>query len=786
MGDLQKLRQVLISTKEFLPVKDISQKAGLSEYSVRKNLKILEEIGASLQKEKKDRFLTYNIPFGLEDRILASNYDYQQASEEKPLEIKTNGDDFSVAFANTLYAGAKTDKTLFQNFLRYNKGQEVDAVIITGNTFYIDSMNFSKYAVDRARITEQPGKKKKRNKYDDGLFLDLEERLELNKTLLADLFKDKKGAPFYEGPVYLIFGEIEENLVRQHTKQLVKYITFKRRGELQNALSDLKTKRKEYKDDKRKLTRVENEISQVQKELSMTIMSNLDKNKVKQIEARVLGYLVNYLQTTIPNSTVISAGEGNFVAGNKTIKAKYSSKKSTNKPSDNLMSSLLGAERKVLSRGDKIADIIVQGGLSTTYTQDILPYMNKAGEKEATLIQLPTCLDRLDLEKKLKKVVLAKDPLTNLAGKPDFITGAVILENIDNLEKISLLQGGFLTNPKIDFSAYKPVQFYEMNVSDEHFGSCAMALTETKDGIEPTSAIAYQFMQKNNIPVVRINNLGDALQEKNYATEVEEHPEHMSPSELEKVLQGDITKDEMRKIIIRNEYRAGIVVPEKQLEEYLKSIPVDFIQQVIENADKAGLVGPRYLMVPGNHTKHTFEGLINPERMITRFLRLMLGIKDEEKIISPMLGKIGHYEGIFGIADAYLYGETNIHKHGGSKYQDPARVVRRTYGQMGRPSGSFEDRFVVCRSGHSHFGGETSSTETHLIQCFCFQESNEFGTERQYPSPPTKGFKINSLPVKGLKYGPIGSINVPVTYLNKWAQEKPLINRNKIFRDSVV
>ncbi|MBN2053236.1 HTH domain-containing protein [Candidatus Woesearchaeota archaeon] len=816
MGDKEKIFDLLISSDGPMDVASICKKTGLSQRTVRAALKQMEEEGAPLEKTKKKNKKLFNVSENLEDRILASDYEYLRTTAQKPLKIVSGNGDFSLAFANTLYAGAKTDKTLFQNFLKYCNSREVDALIITGNTFYIDSMRFSKYAVDRARITEQPERSKSdlRSKYDDGLFLDLEERLELSRSLLTDLFNDKEGNPLYNGQIYVTFGEAEENLVRQHTVQLVKYKTFQKRAELKNMISEFKAEKRKIRaaenkrntkaDDEsddfdsdddlvdtleqlRDIEEVNDDIMDVEQELAKTTMSNLDKNEVKKIEDRVLGFLVNYLESAIPNSTVIPAGEGYFKANGKKIKVKYSSKKHSNAASDNLMSSLIGSERRHLASGKTIEDVIVQGGMSTTYTKNLLPYMSAEGEKESLLIQLPTCLDRLDLEQKLKHAVLAKDPLTNLASKSDFMTGAVILQNIDGINKTQLCQGGFLTNSEIKFDNYTPKMFYEIDTSDDHAGSSYMALIITKDGVTPAYVVSYQFMEKNKIPAVRLNHLGDVLQEKNYDTELEEHQDHKTPKELEKELAKLKNPKDIIKLQKINAYRAGIIVPEKQMEEYMQEMPLEFIKQVIKNADEIGLVGPRVMIIPGNHTMHTFEGLMNPERQIARQLRLMLGIKDEDNIIiSPMLGKIGHYENEFGVKDGYMYAETNIHKHGGSKYNDPLRVVRKTYGQMGRPSRHAEKKFVINRSGHTHFGGETSSTDAHHIQCFCFQDSNQYGAERQYPSPTVEGFKIIGFPRDGPLYGPIVGIDVPISYLRKWAQSKRQINTEKLFNDSIV
>ncbi|MBN2458832.1 helix-turn-helix domain-containing protein [Candidatus Woesearchaeota archaeon] len=782
MGAKENIIKVLISAKKPMQVKDIAGKLDISGQSVRNYLSELKEEGAPIESHKKGKAVYYDISNKLEDRILASEYEFLRTTSKKPMKIDVAGKDYKLAFANTLYAGAKTDKTLFQNFLKYCEGQDADALIITGNTFYMDSMRFSKYAVDRARITEQP------KKANGSLFMDLEERLELSRSLLTGLFKDKGERPLYSGPVYVIFGEVEENLVRQHTGQLVKYMTFQERAKLQHGIRALRNERKKArkkKDDEAEY-RINHEILDVQRELAKTTMSNLDKNEVKKVEQRVLGFLVNYIESTIPNSTVIPAGEAHFKVGDRKVKVKYLSSKNSNAPSDNLMSSLLASERRQLASGKKLEDLIVQGGLSTTFTQNLLPYMSPEGERTATLVQLPTCLDRVDLEQKLKHSVLAKDPLTHLASQPDFSTGAVIVQYVNGIEKTHLLQGGFLTNPKIDFEDYTPEMFYEMNISDEHYGSSFMTLIETKNDVVPAMRMAYRFVDKNELPIVRINHLGDALQEKNYDTEAEAHPEHLGPAQLEKALRGQRDPGQIIKMMKLNEYRAGIFMPEKQLEAYVRELPLDLVRRVIENSDEAGLVGPRYLMIPGNHTMHTFEGLMNPEKQIAQYLMLMLGVHDDDIISCPIMGKIGFYEGEFGVKDGYLYAESNVHKHGSSKYKDPMRVVRRTYGQMGRPSSHSEDKFSINRSGHTHFGGETSSTDVHHIQCFCFQDSNQYGIERQYPSPTAKGFKINGYPAKGPLYGPIMSINIPITYLAKWAQKEPLIDTDKLFGDSIV
>jgi len=819
-------------------LKTIARKFNLTTEQARIRLKNIERAGKPLKKERvgnKGVYL-YSCASSIEDIVL-SVYNPPMQSFDKPEVIPLkNPPDFSIGFANTIFAGGKTNKKMFKNFLHYLETKKADALVIPGNLIWIDITKYSKYKPDRALSSElerdvskieypksvrEAGKDpEKILEEKKPLYLTFKEKLDIViERALKPLFYDENNKPIYNGPIYVTFGEMEEELARQQANEGIRIEKKKdleaAKAHISELKGELKALRREIKNYEKNMTEEninEEELNKLmakyekckikEEELLQQIadwndyiaritMTNVDENFINLKSNAIKGYIINRIESAIPNCKVISTGDGYIKAGDKVIKIMYSANKVSNIISDNLMDKLVEAARMHLSQGIEAPDFIVAGGLSTTYTFEPIAYVDKNGEKTTYLIQLPTCLNEKSLEEILQsKVRAGKNSMLRLATIGNFNSGALVIEYVDGIQRREFLTSEFLTNDevfnkgKIEYSL-----FYEVTFSDQHHGSKYVTLIETEDDVKYAFEVAQELLKKINAPIVKINMLGDELQEKNYDTEAENHPEYLYPKQLErkiKELEKKYGKDsvrEIKKLIKKNTIRAGIIPPQKQKFDFLDIIDYEWLKKVIENARKVKLKGPIINIINGNHNVHTFEGLVNTSEDIAREFRIRTGATEKE-VMAPILGKSGVYAGTFGIEGHYQWGEYCRHKQGGSKNsKDPMRSMRRAFERRGQDFSQLKDKYIINRAAHDHRGGQTTSKNVFHDKSYCFMDRNEYGENLDFGSP-TRGFKINGLPIDGPKYGPIVSIEFPIEYLKKWAREKPKINIEKLFKNT--
>lgn len=770
----------------------------------------------------------------LEEIVADSDYQPITSTLKNPDEVYTsNAEHFKLGAANTLYAGGITNKKLFRNFLRFCEREKTDAVVITGNLFYMDLKRYGSNTPERTKVSDLPVEPEyirypesvikggrdpiELRKENRAVYITSSEKLEyLVDKELPSMFLDEKKEPLYGGDIYLVFGDMEEQLVKQHVNQVIRETVKREQIFVRRKTRDLRRALKDTKNDgERKI--LEEGISDWEMYLNRVIMSYTDDKFKNQAYKAMQEYVIDKIEDAIPNSRIISTGRGHLRLNDKIVRVLYNVKKSGGEGS---MTHLLKSVQQELSKEVEMPDIILQGGLSETYSCVPVPYVGKQGKKTILLVQLPTCLDEGDLEEIISKEVKSKNPMGKLAQEVDFNTGGLIVEMEKDIPKRKILTNSFLTND--DFfrkkSDYKV--FYEFQIADQHHGSKYVTLIETEDDLRYLYEVAQEFVVNERIPVVRINSLGDEIQEKNYPTEAEQHPEYLSALKFQKYL--NRLKEEnngkgnlevlFHKAVKRNSIRTGILMPQEQQFEFLDLTDDKLIRETIRRAEKVGLYGPVVVLMNGNHNVHTFEGMHSISSDIARELRIKAGA-EEGKIIAPILGKSGcypnvekkgsypgdYYEGLFGIIGKdkvpldkaldydkhYLYGEYMRHKQGSTKWGDPTKSMRQAFNNRGQFTPVTEGRFVRNLAGHDHIGGQSLSENVLHEKCYCMLDRNEFGEERDYASP-TRGIKFLGLPVNGPATGPIIAIDVFCENLDDYANGKLDVNMKRLFDHSVI
>lgn len=576
---------------------DLSKKLDTTQSNLKVRVQKLVNKGARIKVEGRGKATLYSVPQPtLQDIIAHSTYEPVKTSLLQPYKIKTKKANHpKVAFANTLNIGGADNTDMVQNFLRYCKADECDGLVLTGNVIKMNLKKSSIFIDEIAKIAStemdpskvrypnsirNPAKMAKEGKPN---FMTLREKLDMIvDNRLEQVFTDKKGKPLYNGPVYVFFGDQEEELVRRLTHDCLKQVMLQEREDVDNTMKSLSARIKEnttqikemekeilaeaefnpktegaeytrefiletleeygeledYNQKKDSIEHMKSDIAQYKiykKRLKQEHLNN-DEEYVRKVTNAMRGLVVGMYESAIPNSKVISTGEGYLKVGDKVIKIIHDARRNSKSPSDTIMNYVLNEAKNETSAGEDFPDAIVCGGLSTTHTMLPYPNIDETGNNTVNLFTLPTCLNREKLEEIVQSEVRTKDLQTKLATKLDFVTGAVILEYVDGISKEKVLLESYLTNNskfRNDLKIKDHNLMYIFNQSDLHIGSKYCTLLEDGDDIRYMYEVIQEWLVSNEIPIVQVNDLGDMIQAKNYDTENERHSEFLTPHEVD-------------------------------------------------------------------------------------------------------------------------------------------------------------------------------------------------------------------------------------------------------------
>ncbi|MEA3378333.1 MAG: HTH domain-containing protein [Nanoarchaeota archaeon] len=906
--------------KQFYSVSDLANKLKTSRTTVRRRLKEIEKSKIHIKRELplKGKEIQYGYEPSLLERIKEEPFTPPTTDFDSPLEISINDTtNYGIACANTIFAGSHTNKNLFKNTLKYADAKNLDAMIITGNLIWMDLKRYSKYAPDRAensqmdvdpRLINYPEAVKKAGKTPQAalennkpVYITFKERLDtvIQKSLIPLFRSEDTKEPLYSGPIYITFGDMEEELVRQHTNEVIRMSTNREKEEIREIVSYLKTKlkstEKEMKSYRKERAKYETAIAKemennkdndsiletdstmspeptekqndseseddsIEDQINDTLYDLEDLleeseskrgtllqeiNDWKSYRSRVAmtqthdsfktlvsthmrKYIIESLEKAIPNSKVISTGEAHIKINGKIGKIIPDVNKFSAKPSDTKMHQLKRKITADLHQGGEELDFVIAGGLSATYAIEPVVYQTSEGCKTIPLIQLPTCLDSKDCENSLNsKIRTGANKMAKLATHSDFQSGAIALRYIQGFQVTEQLREEFLNNEEI-FSKKENITdydlFYYAVIGDQHHGSRNISVTETKDSLDYSFNVAQDLLLELDAPLVAIFSLGDELQEKNYATESEGHPELLNPTQQKKFLEEILKIDdkssrevELKRLTIRQAIRSGSLMPQEQLHDYMNNLRMELIEKTISRAEKVGYFGPNYLIINGNHNAHTTYGMYTTSQLIAREIRHRLGVTEEDvlmeekifqSVMAPMFGSEGLSSCLFGIApnldikkagildqkallkkalnqtEYYLYGMYARHKQSSTKNGDNLRGSRNTFNQRGQLFRITKDRNYVVLSAHDHMGGQSSSKRGLHQRSYCWQERNSYGESKDF-GLPTIGCYVTGLPVGGFTSGPIVTVELPKEIIGKWAKTKPEVDTKKIFHNSI-
>ncbi|MDX1608077.1 MAG: hypothetical protein R3251_02615 [Candidatus Spechtbacterales bacterium] len=643
----------------------------------------------------------------------ASNPFYIRAKDEKAPNLMT----INAPLVGSLVE-ENPDKDVFRNSLKYAEHSNLDAVLITGDLIYMLTQKWGtkkprkvnvvgiepdpkiiEQTYPKAVLKEKGIEERLRDK--DVVFTTVKARLDLAIQELAQAFRHQNGSPIFSGPVYVILGEMEDEISTHYATEMVRVLVRQEKDRAQRAIDFLKHE-KRYEEDKRRLAKLQDEISDwyMYKHV-LALMSNHDESQVKELSEQMVGYIVKQINEAVPNCVVAGRSDAFLNAGDRKIFV------TRGKATTAYRGTSAGIIREKTythiknNPGLSIPDAILVGGFNPYWTG--LYASHRIPELAGTLddrhmthiIQLPTALNAETYRETLRNFPKVQGKIEKVAEVSDFQSGATILRwfKEGSILVPETLSSDLLRNEEIFSSTDKLKEvitgndrrsrmIYSNKQGCEHAG--ARFITQYPSPNDPDGRLVKSHFQvcfeafiNSDAPIHMFQSDGDTLHWANYAVHKEGYPDNRLtlPEYLDKLIElmsnKNINAAKREKMIatLSFEYAIseGVLQPDGQLAFYQHLLrPVkDFIFNVIEKARESGLktVGPRLAEVTqgqGNHNERSFRrGDVNISE--AEFVRR--GILEElldgaspqdhsrikEAVVAAVFSDVGEARGMFGI-----------------------------------------------------------------------------------------------------------------------------------------
>jgi len=630
-------------------------------------------------------------------------------SLEKPFKIKSrNYNNPKIMTINSPCIGIQQDydkhSSLFRNALRFADMSKCDAVLITGNFFYIDIIRYSNLKPMRSRIPkiklekdlvdyprvvkESLGDVNERMARGDLIFLPFREKLNHVIEMIRQSFfyEEKK---IFKKPIYLNFGNIEETLAAWLTNEEVHKLTVKELSRIATEISVLKKIKAE--NDKNEIDNaiVIEAISQWEEYRRIYVkMSNAFDNQVHSIYNKMREFIISEIQKVADNLKFISTGTSFVQVGkNESKKIIKIVPRAQESKADTYLGKVTEKVRKSISRGKKQPNMVLVSGTNLTHTSLTISRKKKDKPETVTVAQLPTAVDSVMLKDILSRGIKKGNILFELVSNEDFSAGTIIFEWVNGFMRKTICPSIFLTNTSI-FKSSKKLRasargknlFYYEVEGDQHHGHKFVATYEMKRSpyFKYHDQVAHDFLV--DAPICGYMNVGDIVQGHNHQYEQEMHPKWLPEYEIEKkiknrkrflVNKGLSDKDlekELRvfteRLLYQNAIFSGLLLSKEQIESFVRTRikpQLKYFYNIIQRAKKAKIDTRGHLSVivylSGNHFQNTHIGEFTESELVRRRLidELLKKYHDldeeelEEMILAPMLATTAVSEGLIGV-----------------------------------------------------------------------------------------------------------------------------------------
>ncbi len=736
---------------------------------------------------------------------------------------------------------------ILRNMLRLAEAKKAKLLLVNGNVMY---MLTQRYGSQRAYKTQVSGVRINAKKLQDAYpkavtsaegfqsveeslqkgepaFMTLRVRLAHTTDMLNEMFTDEKGKPLYSGPVAIVFGRLEDELIMHYANELLRVGLFKVRSEATLNYNKLKKLYRSCKNENEK-----QEMNQKMREFKeflniWAILGNIIDESVESARMLVAYYIVRKYESRIPNAKVISVGDA-YLEDSDGHSVMVTADKGSAK-SNGRLAAMIAAKVESFSKGrmaPKIPDIILASGLNPCFDKKFVTYQASdiPGDKQVCMIiQQAMCIDSERFRHVVRGQNILKDAITKVVQSSGFESGILSFQWINGIRRVEFWTSDVLKNKKIfknaaslkDFLAAKELEFkmlYGHKEGCSHYGANDILLYASPN--DPIALykkyhqqVAKEFLLSCDAPIVMHQHDGDACQQMNHDYQKNVHPTYLLPEDLRKEMfrimdsNGYSEAEKLKKIItiaLEQKIRDGVLDFRQQVEGYVKSLEphLEYFVRILKRGQKVKIsfkgLFSAITHIAGNHNKNTFKKTsfyVSDAEYINDLLKKTLltyliktnrvNLVDfvDSGLSSPHNGPLGEGRGALIVNGKSCYAMLLKHKQGAMD-KTQARGKRRSQEH-------YEVGLPICNlSGDDHKGGVRVNRGIVHIKTGCQQGEGSFGREID-GSEQNVFSMVYGLPVGGFANGPLVFFALDYPTMRRYADKPFTVDRKKLFKNAL-
>ncbi len=618
-------------------------------------------------------------------------------------------------------------------------------------------------------------------------------------------------SPEYNGPIFVVFGRNEEELIAAAAYWEVRYWTMRRQNELEVEIKLVRSAlaRAIKEEDLKTARELEKKLSKLLKEKSRTIISNINTEDIQRTFNRVRAFVAKRFEQSIPNCKVIGQGTTYLQVGTQILEIHIPDQTSI---TDSLLANYCDHYGpKVLRR--KFADGVVICHPYALNYRFTAREVDSGGKRRSSKVHVaPVVVDGDFLRESLHHTVRRLHPLSKLVFREQFAPGVLRLNFSNGLMSSDFVPVSALgaykkiisDGSRASLPNYSETKFIWIMIgTDPHWGARSKEYIwseRLKSNLGVCEA-AIEMMRRSGLfqskrmPIHMFGINDDPTQGNHYETHKQPDPHEMSYAQIEKkfrefeqgVLKGNPAEREkaiaeFRSFGLNQFLVRGLDWQQAQLlEVFFRHLQpnVDFFDAVLTRAKQSGLVikgmsdfestyhDSRDIgvinMGSGNHFASTVDNTLTEGVIYALWLIGLLSSRDKWRdkfdalyklVKAPLHGNEHIGWGTIQIPNGYEWGlELRSAPARLSSWGDTLLGAVRNDERRGNYSRIMDGKMAVKIYGDKHFFGAVACEHTFYHMCAAGTHTDLYG-ERGFP-PNNTGVSFVGLPVNGPDSGPI-------------------------------
>jgi hypothetical protein len=634
--------------------------------------------------------------------------------------------------------------------------------------------------------------------------------------------------PEYRGPVYIVLGNNENELIKAAAYWELRWWTIKKQYEIRSKINSTKSARREAENrgDIKAVEDISKRENALLAQLSRTTMSTIATQEMHRFYRQAQATVVRKLEAAIPNAKVIGQDSAILQIGDKKWEIHIPPHfKVTDR---NLSNYALQYGPKNL-RG-KLADIIaICHPFALQYRQTVreADYDGKRGSSK--LFVAPIAVDGEYLRRVLRPNSSKDHPLARAVYTEGFqpgilrlrITNGVVDADVLSIPSLEVFKNYSRRRP---FWKRGPKYIWFMFCADPHWGGRAKEFVTSKElrrrlGIGDA---VFQMMRRDglceetNMPVHVWGSPDDQTQGQNFKARTQPHPNQMSyllaeclANEMQlqveaakSVKEAAKNSEELKEhLLYQIEIRGTDFLLDQVMEMMERDIELntDIYAAILRRFKKSGLiikgvgdfVNRRYggfdtrncgaiNFGSGNHFDHTVDGEIVEGLFYAKHLRAILGREPEWRdneikklVAAPLYSAKSIGWSTLQIPGGHEYGfEFRNKPTRMSGWGDTLLGATKNFPMRGNYTKIFNNRLpILSVCGDKHFFGSSITDYAFHHMCASGTHTDRYG-EEGFP-PNNTGVSFVGLPAEGVESGPVLIRILPFDVIKDFVEDNP-------------